>query len=127
MPQPRLKSRAGRVRRRTLVGHVLGVSPDTRIDSLKTYLHAATLTPSPTEKLDLVMLEDLDHFAELIAIEGIPLAREDALEPALESARHRVKLEIHVGWVATLLLMFAVTFMDDVVQLITGFDPIPWF
>jgi hypothetical protein len=122
-----VKLPAGRIRRRTLVGHVLGVGPDSRIDSLKTYLHAATLTPAPTEKLDLVMLEDFDHFAELLAAEGIPLAREDALEPPLESMRRRVKLQVHIGWAAVLLLIFGVTVLDDVVNLITGFDPIPWF
>jgi hypothetical protein len=55
---------------------VLGLSPDSHIDGLKEYLHAATLTKSPTEKLDLVILEDYDHFAELLAQEGVPLARE---------------------------------------------------
>jgi hypothetical protein len=122
-----VKLPAGRIRRRTLVGHVLGVGPDSRIDSLKMYLHAATLTPTPTEKLDLVMLEDFDHFAELIAVEGIPLAREDALEPPLEPARNRVHIQAHVGWAAVTLLVFVVTVGDDVVKLITGFDPIPWF
>ena len=115
-----------RVRRRTLVGRVLGQSTDTRIDVLKAYLHSAKMTDSPTEKLDLVMIEDYDHFAELVARDGVPLAREDAMDPAPEPVHRRVKLEIHIGWVGLVSAAFAVLLLDDVLALFTGFDLIPW-
>jgi hypothetical protein len=65
------------VRRRTFVATALGQSIDRSITPLKEYLHAAGLTKRPDEKLDLVMVEDYDHFAELLARHGVPLARDD--------------------------------------------------
>jgi hypothetical protein len=69
--------RARRVSRQTFSARVFGLSPDTHTDSLKSYLHAAQLTPAPDQKLDLVMVDDYDHLTELVAHHGIPLARED--------------------------------------------------
>lgn len=96
MPHRIVQRRTGRVRRRTLVGRVLGLSPDAHIDSLKNYLHEATLTDAPTEKLDLVMLESYEHFAELLADGGIPLAREDMSDDLHGRAPRVVKLEIRL-------------------------------
>ena len=72
---------ARRTRRRTFAAQVFGLSMDTDIATLKQYLHAADLTPSPETKLDLVMVDDYDHFAELVAEHGVPLARSDAELP----------------------------------------------
>lgn len=66
------------ITRRTFAAHALGVAEGKTSQSLKSYLHAAKLTASPDEKLDLVMVDDYEHFTDLLAEHGVPLARNDA-------------------------------------------------
>lgn len=70
-----------RVTRKTFASAALGVSDGRSITALKRYLHDATITSSPEEKLDLVMIEDYAHLADLLAEHGVPLAREHEMVP----------------------------------------------
>ena len=64
-----------RIPRRTFMAATLGTHPGMHGNALKQYLHEAELIPSPTQKLELVMVEDYAHFTELIAYQGLLLAR----------------------------------------------------
>lgn len=127
MPHRIIQRRVGRTRRRTLVGRVLGASPDSSIDSLKQYLHSATLTDSPTEKLDLVVLESYEHFAELLANGGIPLAREDASEALFDRVPRVIKFELRIGPAILAGAVILGMFLDDLIAAVTGLNLIPWF
>lgn len=102
---------------------VLGLAPDQSIEVLKEGLHERGLTPSPDHKLDLVLLEDLDHFAELVATEGIPLARHC---PDAVYRRWMVKVEIRLGWIVTLGLCVSAMLVDDLLKAVTGIEVFPW-
>lgn len=111
-------------RRRTFAAHLFGLSPDTAVPALKEYLHAARLTSSPTEQLDLVMVEDYDHFTELIAQHGVPLARDD-----IDTyPRSKTVVTLRVRPISLLLIsaLLVLNVLDDVLG---AFDitVIPWF
>jgi len=71
------RTRAWRV---PILHQALGLGTNQHVDVLKDHLAEAQLTPLGA-KLDLVILEDLEHFEELMS-DGIPMARvDDAPEP----------------------------------------------
>ena len=91
--QQRTAVRPGRIHRRTFAARVLGLSPDKHISSLKKYLFAARLTQRQEEKLDLVMVDDLEHYFSLITAEGLRLARDD-----VRPRRSTVTVALRPSW-----------------------------
>ena len=115
-----------RVARRSVLARILGVAPDSTAPALKQYLHAATLTPSPEEKLDLVIVEDLDHFMDLLAQDGVPLARDDyQTAPKLVMIPRRRFLALIA---AIALFVPGSTLLTALCELLTGARPdwTPW-
>lgn len=112
------------VTRRTFAAHVLGTAPCRSVSALKAYLHAAGKTPTRDDRLDLVILEDVEHLEDLLAQHGVPLAREDELPPD-RPLRATITLPVY-AWVALAMLVVGTT-LDDVISFATRFDIVPWF
>ena len=125
MPLDRtMPTRAGRLRRRTFAAQLFGLSPDNHIDQLKDYLHAARLTGSRTEKLDLVVLEDYDHYTEIIAEHGIPLARSDGDVVVVQKVRY---VKVRSSWALVLGVIGGALILDDLLTALHVVDLFPWF
>lgn len=95
--------------RKPILRYILGMSTDQHTDVLKNYLAEARVA-EPGAKLDVVMIESMEHYEELLLRDGVPLAREWDGPPA---GYVRLKRRTYRWLLAGLLIGFSVT-------------PLPW-
>lgn len=109
--------------RNAFLTRMLGVSVENHVAKLKQHLHDAGLIDSPAAQLETVVVQDIDHYYDLLAEHGVPLARDADQVPE----RRRVTLELPPSVFVLLALILAALFLDDVLELLTHIDPLPWF
>lgn len=98
-----------RTSRRTFAEHAFGVGPDCSLDLLKDELYEAGMTAASRDKIDLVMIEDYNHLTDLVAEEGVPLARDPDAVPTVTVRYIHVQRRWFYAFMATLppLLLLA--------------------
>lgn len=121
--RPRRRARRADVRN-LFAAHIFGTHSENSVGTLKEHLHNEGLLESSDTKLDTVMIDDVEHFFELVAEHGIPLARDGEPEYLVpRGVRIPISPWLFLAVSAALFLLV----LDDVLRILLNVDILPWF